>query len=73
MTKETKFGLAYAAVFGLVALMMTILGVWGLKSPDTNLWHAWLATADAHSALLVLANIGGFVFGRNAAKRSVNG
>lgn len=72
MNRELMLGLLYAAIFGLAAFFFTIIGVLALKAPGVDLVYAWRVTGDAHATLIILANIGGFIFGRRAASQPAN-
>lgn len=71
MTRNTLFGLFYAAAFGIAAFVTTVLAVLVLKASNVDLVTAWMGTVEDHALLIVFANIGGFIFGRKAAQQKI--
>lgn len=75
MTNETliriRNGLFCAAVLGVLALAFTVVGTWALVPAGTDLFRAWAVAWDAHGALLLGANVVGFVYGFRRNRASV--
>lgn len=70
--QRTRNGLVYASVAGLVVFALTWPMLALMVVPGTDLVETWLRTADVPLSAILLANLGGFVYGYRRNKADIN-